>query len=72
VHPSISVGITPQMQWVAGDQRTTPKGQLLGGVNALTYWCSEGVEGEGFDLTGAISSHLRSLEVHVHGFQSSG
>lgn len=30
--------ITPDRAWMAGQQRSTPKGTLLDGVNKETYW----------------------------------
>jgi len=59
---SSALGMKPHFQWMAGKGRTTPKGDPLEGVNAVTYWCSEGIEGEGFDLAGSLSSHLLALE----------
>jgi hypothetical protein len=61
-HMSVALWIKPQFQWASGDRRTTPNGQQLGGINAFTYWCSEGIEGEGFDVVGSLSSHLLALE----------
>jgi hypothetical protein len=59
---SLALGIKPQFQWMAGELRTTPKGDQLKGINGFTYWCSEGVEGRGFDLADSLSSHLLVLE----------
>jgi Domain of unknown function (DUF4279) len=59
---SRALGSKPQFQWMAGEKRATPKGQPLDGVNASTYWCSEGIEREGLSLTEALSSHLSTLE----------
>lgn len=61
---SLALGMKPQFQWMAGERRTTPKGDRLEGVNAFTYWCSEGIEGRGFDLADSLSSHLTTLEAH--------
>jgi hypothetical protein len=72
---STALGMKPQFQWKAGDRRTTPKGQPLEGVNALTYWCSEGIEGQGFDLADSLGSHLLTLEdckSFLTGFVSTG
>jgi hypothetical protein len=54
----------PQFEWTAGNKRSTPKGEPLKGVNAFTYWCSEGSVGEGFDLPESLSSQLFVLEAH--------
>jgi Domain of unknown function (DUF4279) len=59
---TLALGMKPQFYWMAGKQRTTPKGEPLEGVNAFTYWCSEGVEGRGFDLADSMSSHVLVLE----------
>ncbi len=59
---SFALGMKPRFQWMAGQRRTTPKGELLEGVNAFTYWCSEGTEGHGNDLAESLSSHLQAFE----------
>jgi len=61
---STALGMKPRRQWMAGERRTTPQGKLLDGVNEVTYWCSEGIEGQGFDLPESLSSHLLQLEAH--------
>ena len=59
---SRALGMKPHFQWLAGVRRTTPTGQVLEGVNEITYWCSERIEGQGFDLADSLSSHLLELE----------
>jgi len=59
---SVALGMKPQYHWKVGERRTTPTGQLLTGVNESTYWCSAGVDGQGFALAESLSSHLLMLE----------
>ena len=48
----------------AGDRRRTPTGQVLEGLHDNTCWCSESIDGDGFDLASTLESSLESLESH--------
>jgi hypothetical protein len=61
---SAELGETPYRSWKAGDGRRTPTGQVLEGLNDNTYWCSESIDGDGFDLASTIGSSTESLESH--------
>jgi hypothetical protein len=61
---STALGETPRFSWKAGDRRRTPAGQVLEGLNDTTYWCSESIDGDGFELVYTIGSNLESLESH--------
>lgn len=62
---SAALGMRPEFQWMAGQKRFTPKGQPLEGVNAFTYWCSEGIEGPGSDLRESLITQLCSIEARM-------
>jgi hypothetical protein len=59
---SSALEMKPYREWKAGHQRMTRTGQLLQGVYSETYWCSEGVRGEGFDLASTLESELEKME----------
>jgi hypothetical protein len=58
------LAMTPRHSWKVGERRRTAAGHPLGGVYPITHWCSEAVEGQGFDMAEALSSHLLTLEAH--------
>ena len=59
---SSAMGEEPFRKWWAGHQRMAPKGQLLDGVYKHTYWCDQGLQGEGHDLAETLESELEKLE----------
>jgi hypothetical protein len=61
---SAALGQVHRFSRKAGDRRMTPSGQALEGLNDTTYWCSESIDGDGFDLASTIRSNLESLESH--------
>src|SRR5438874_2056178 len=68
-HPSMDpdlisseMGEQPFRKWQAGKRKTNPRGDLIGGVNRHTYWCSHGIRGEGHDLIETLESELLKLE----------
>jgi hypothetical protein len=72
---SVALQRKPQFQWKAGEPRTRPQGLPLEGINSVTYLCSQGRKGQGFDLAESLSSHLNELETHksfLTAFVSSG
>lgn len=72
---SVALKMKPQFQWKAGERRTTPQGRPLEGINSVTYWCSQGIEGQGFGLAESLSTHLHELETNaffLKNFVSSG
>lgn len=72
---STALGETPRFSWKAGERRRTPTGQSLEGLNDTTYWCSQSIDGKGFDLASTIGLNLESLESHrsfLTGFCSTG
>ena len=76
-HPSIdpqeitdALGLVPSRSWRAGDHRTTPAGELLGGINDHTYWVarlpvSDGADAEVDPLAATIEHGLSVLEQHA-------
>jgi len=61
---SRGLGASPSFSWKAGENRTTPTGQQLQGVNVSTYWCSEPLQGQDSELAAAIASDLSIREAH--------
>lgn len=54
--------------WTAGDERVTPKGTLLGGTRAQSYWSarvtSEEISSEEWQLEDILSESIEKLEQH--------
>jgi hypothetical protein len=72
-HPSIDpreitcvLRLAPSREWRAGEPRTSPRDQPLGGVWPETYWTARAMEGEwpGKDLSTAIAELLDRLELN--------
>jgi hypothetical protein len=70
-HPSMdpaeitcTLRFPPSRSWKANEPRSTPSGQLLGGVWPETYWTAKVASGEwpGKDLSAAITELLDQLE----------
>ena len=60
---SVALELKPFVKYQAGKPRIGPKGTQLGkGVSKQTYWCSEGVRGEGHDLADTLESQVQKLE----------
>lgn len=76
-HPNIDpsfitkrLGMTPRRSWMFGTQRQTPKGQLLDGVYAESYWWAEPFErGESLStdiiLEDALAEVMEELTSHA-------
>ena len=59
---SNALAMKANRSWAAGERRTTPTGEPLKGFNAKTYWCSDSIRRDGFDLAESLASHLDALE----------
>ena len=61
---SDGLNLEPRVSRDVGSRRATPRGEILPGVNEMTFWCSQEVRGNGLDLAKGIASHLRDVEAH--------
>jgi hypothetical protein len=72
---SAQLGMTPDVRWKAGEERRTPKGQVLDGQNKSSYWCSPELGGSWDDPPKALMDHLEMLESNrafIEGFVATG
>jgi Domain of unknown function (DUF4279) len=77
-HPSLdpreitkTVKIKPRVSWQAGEARSAPSGQLLGGTRRESYWTSGDLARGKWprkDLAQAIAALLDRLEAHKRFF----
>jgi hypothetical protein len=63
------LGRQPNVSWVAGDERKTPKGTLLGGVRENSYWVTRLTEeetgSESYQLEDLLEKYLSEVSVHA-------
>lgn len=64
----------PSSSWVAGDDRKTPKGTLLGGKRDSSYWVvrltEEETDSETWQVEDYIEKILKELSQHKQTFES--
>ena len=68
-HPSMTaaeitggVGVAPATAWSVGDQRVSPRRDLLGGTRSDTYWCAYLYETSDLELSEALAENLDYLD----------
>lgn len=71
VHPSVDLspcskefGLEPSRQWIAGEPRTTPRGNPLGGLRCESYWTAPLNISSSNRLVGALADIAQWLEAH--------
>src|SRR5690606_11910276 len=71
VHPSADLSscsgefsLEPSRQWLAGEPRTTPRGNPLEGVRSESYWTAPLDVSSNKRLEGALAETARWLEEH--------
>lgn len=70
-HEAIAKALTlkPTFGYSVGEQRKTPKGSLLEGVNKKTYCCFDLLPKQAGDFTGGIRQLIPRLNPHASYFQ---
>lgn len=64
-----ALALNPAVGYSVGEQRKTPKGTLLEGVNKRSYCCFDLLPKQGGDVADGIASLLLRLDQHASYFQ---
>lgn len=64
-----ALALKPAVGYSVGEQRKTPKGTLLEGVNRKSYCCFDLLPKQGGDVADGIESLLLRLDPHASYFQ---